>query len=145
MLHKFLKLFGKSAKPATAVQDGSAMSAGNAEHTPAKPMIRQTKYQIGQVVHHRMFDFRGVIFDVDPVYSNSEEWYLSIPEDVRPHREQPYYHLFAENDKSHYTAYVSEQNLVPDTSEDLIKNPDIDDVFIVTDAGEYQLRSEYTN
>ncbi|MEL6955486.1 MAG: heat shock protein HspQ, partial [Pseudomonadota bacterium] len=70
---------------------------------------RQAKYQIGQVVKHRVFPFRGVIFDVDPEFANSDEWYESIPEEVRPHKDQPYYHLFAENERTHYVAYVSEQ------------------------------------
>ena len=77
---------------------------------------RTAKFQIGQMVKHRVYPFRGVIFDVDPVFDNTEEWYQSIPEDVRPHKEQPFYHLFAENEDTDYIAYVSEQNLVPDDS-----------------------------
>ena len=75
---------------------------------------RLAKFAIGQVVRHRMFPFRGVIFDVDPEFSNTEEWWLSIPEDVRPEKDQPFYHLLAENEQSNYVAYVSEQNLLPD-------------------------------
>src|SRR6202167_1611041 len=78
--------------------------------------IRSAKYTIGQVVRHRLYPFRGVVFDIDPLFSNSEEWYQSIPAEVRPHKDQPYYHLFAENDETEYIAYVSEQNLLPDTS-----------------------------
>ena len=73
---------------------------------------RTAKYQIGQVVRHRVFPFRGVIFDVDPEFSNTEEWWNSIPAEVRPSRDQPFYHLYAENSESAYVAYVSEQNLV---------------------------------
>ena len=75
---------------------------------------RAAKFGIGQVVRHRIFPFRGVIFDVDPVFNNTEEWWLAIPEEIRPTKDQPYYHLFAENDESEYIAYVSEQNLVAD-------------------------------
>lgn len=110
-----------------------------------KMLFGQAKYRIGQVVHHRNFDFRGVIFDVDPEFSNTEEWYLAIPESLRPHRDQPYYHLFAENEDSHYMAYVSEQNLVPDETQTPINNPDIKDIFIIGDNGQYRLRAEFAN
>ena len=72
--------------------------------------IRSAKYQIGQVVRHRLFPFRGVVFDIDPIFNNTEEWYQSIPAEVRPNKDQPFYHLFAENDETEYIAYVSEQN-----------------------------------
>ena len=75
---------------------------------------RTAKFQIGQIVRHRMFSFRGVIFDIDPEFNNTEEWWLSIPEAVRPHKDQPFYHLLAENAETEYVAYVSEQNLLPD-------------------------------
>ena len=78
--------------------------------------IRNAKYQIGQVVRHRIYAFRGVVFDIDPAFANTEEWYQAIPAEVRPHKDQPFYHLFAENDETEYVAYVSEQNLLPDTS-----------------------------
>ena len=89
------------------------------------------KFTIGTQVKHRIFGFRGVIFDVDPSFNNSEEWYLSIPEDVRPRKDQPFYHLFAESqDKSPYVAYVSEQNLVLDgDSDDPISHPEMDEYF----------------
>ena len=74
----------------------------------------RAKYAVGQVVRHRIFQFRGVIFDIDPEFDNTEEWWLSIPEEIRPHKEQPYYHLLAENSETEYIAYVSEQNLIPD-------------------------------
>jgi heat shock protein HspQ len=76
--------------------------------TIAPNKIRNAKYQIGQVVRHRLFSFRGVVFDIDPIFSNTDEWYESIPVDVRPHKDQPFYHLFAENDETEYIAYVSE-------------------------------------
>ena len=84
---------------------------------------RSAKFQIGQVVKHRVYPFRGVIFDVDPTFNNTEEWWLSIPEEIRPSKDQPYYHLFAENDETEYVAYVSEQNLLPDQSGEPLRNP----------------------
>lgn len=103
------------------------------------------KFQIGQVVRHRMFPFRGVIFDVDPEFNNTDEWYESIPEEVRPHKAQPYYHLFAENDRTHYVAYVSEQNLLPDDSPEPVNHPDIPDIFDQTDKGRYRLKANIAN
>ncbi|MGZ5835939.1 MAG: heat shock protein HspQ, partial [Xanthobacteraceae bacterium] len=74
---------------------------------------RAAKFQIGQIVKHRIFAFRGVVFDIDPIFNNTDEWYESIPAEVRPSKDQPFYHLFAENADSEYIAYVSEQNLLP--------------------------------
>jgi heat shock protein HspQ len=88
------------------------------------PRAAQARFTIGDVVCHRSFDFRGVVFDVDPVFANSEEWYQSIPEDLRPNREQPYYHLFAENGEDSYIAYVSQQNLVADTEGAPVEHPE---------------------
>ena len=98
---------------------------------------RTAKFSIGDVVRHRFFSFRGVIFDVDPVFSNTEEWWLAIPEDVRPAKDQPYYHLLAENDKTTYEAYVSEQNLLVDESEQPCRHPLVDQYFESRSAGRY--------
>lgn len=96
------------------------------------------KYQIGQVVRHRIFPFRGVIFDVDPEYANTEEWWNSIPAEVRPTREQPFYHLLAENDETEYVAYVSEQNLVPDESGAPLRHPQITQIFDPLDPSHFK-------
>jgi heat shock protein HspQ len=90
---------------------------------------RHAKFRIGQVVRHRFFPFRGVIFDVDPVFANTEEWYQSIPAEVRPRKDQPFYHLFADNEQGSYEAYVSEQNLLPDAENGPIKHPMVKQVF----------------
>jgi len=90
---------------------------------------RIAKFSIGQVVHHRLFSFRGVIFDVDPTFNNTEEWWLSIPEDLRPRKDQPYYHLLAENAETTYEAYVSEQNLLEDNSGEPVRHPQIPEFF----------------
>ena len=103
------------------------------------------KFGIGQVVKHRLFPFRGVIFDVDPEFSNTEEWWASIPEDIRPRRDQPFYHLLAENEQSCYVAYVSEQNLLADESGEPIGHPKASQLFDTEDDGAYRLRSQVRN
>lgn len=102
--------------------------------------IKHAKFQIGQVVKHRLFPFRGIIFDVDPEFANTEEWYESIPEETRPHRDQPFYHLLAENSESEYTAYVSEQNLVPDFSDEPLRHPQINEMFDKLENGSYRVK-----
>ena len=102
------------------------------------------QFAIGEVVRHRMFDFRGVIFDVDPVFANSEEWYESIPEDLRPSKDQPFYHLLAENAETTYVAYVSQQNLLHDESDEPVDHPAIATMFDRED-GRYRLRPDLRN
>lgn len=99
----------------------------------------QAKYNLGQVVRHRKHPFRGVVFDIDAVFANTEEWYDSIPEHSRPRKDQPFYHLLAENDESYYVAYVSEQNLVEDQTGEPVSHPDIEDLFGAFDGGKYPL------
>ncbi len=101
---------------------------------------RLAKFAIGQVVRHRIFPFRGVVFDVDPVFANTEEWWQSIPEDIRPTKDQPFYHLLAENDDNSYVAYVSEQNLLPDDSGEPVGHPQTSVIFESFDHGQYRLR-----
>jgi len=106
---------------------------------------RKAKYQIGDVVKHRFFDFRGVIFDVDPTFSNTEEWWQSIPAEVRPRKDQPFYHLLAENEETEYIAYVSEQNLLRDTSEVPVRHPQVDEIFGSFDGARYEVRVDNTH
>jgi heat shock protein HspQ len=101
---------------------------------------KQAKFQLGQVVKHRIYPFRGVIFDVDPTFSNTEEWWESIPEDIRPRRDQPFYHLLAENDETEYVAYVSEQNLLPDETGEPIRHPQVSEMFDEIKDGIYRFR-----
>ena len=101
------------------------------------------RFPIGAVVRHRVFDFRGVIFDVDPAFNNSEEWYQSIPEEIRPHKDQPFYHLLAENAENSYVAYVSQQNLVPDESDEPVNHPAITGLFESYANGQYRLKPEH--
>lgn len=104
------------------------------------PDIAEAAFSIGDVVRHRIFDFRGVVFDIDPVFANSDEWYQSIPEPVRPAKDQPFYHLFAENAENSYIAYVSQQNLLPDHEKGPIDHPGIDSVFEGWNGDQYQLK-----
>jgi len=108
--------------------------------TPAPP-IAKARFGLGEVVKHRHFEFRGVIFDVDPVFANSDEWYESIPEAIRPRKDQPFYHLLAENAESSYVAYVSQQNLIPDDSEEPVEHPGIAGMFEAFDGVKYQLKA----
>jgi heat shock protein HspQ len=104
------------------------------------PPIVHAHFSIGDVVQHRRFGFRGVVFDIDPVFANSEEWYDAIPEDVRPDKQQPFYHLLAENGESSYVAYVSQQNLMADDSDEPVDHPAIADMFGSYAEGKYRLR-----
>ena len=101
---------------------------------------RFAKFHLGQVVKHRVYPFRGVIFDVDPEFSNTEDWWLSIPEQIRPNKDQPYYHLFAENDDGPYIAYVSEQNLLEDENGGPVAHPQIEDMFECDEGGRYVVK-----
>ncbi len=109
------------------------------------PRRSRARFAIGDIVKHRNFDFRGVIFDIDPVYANSEEWYEQIPEGQRPDRDQPFYHLLAENEESSYVAYVSQQNLLADTEGEPIDHPQVDQLFEQFSAGRYRLRRSLTH
>jgi heat shock protein HspQ len=102
--------------------------------------VGQAKFSVGQVVRHRFFPFRGVVFDVDPNFANTEEWYKAIPEEIRPSKDQPFYHLLAENDETEYVAYVSEQNLLPDDSGEPVRHPQVRDLFGSFEKGLYRSR-----
>ena len=107
--------------------------------------VRQAKFGLGAVVRHRIYPFRGIVFDVDPVFDNTEEWWLAIPEEVRPAKDQPFYHLLAENAESEYVAYVSEQNLVPDTSGEALRHAGVSEVFERDSSGLYRVRDRHPN
>jgi len=107
--------------------------------------IRQAKFQIGQIVKHRFFPFRGVVFDVDPVFANTEEWWQAIPAEIRPRKDQPFYHLLAENAETTYIAYVSEQNLLVDETAKPIAHPSVPELFSHIENGRYVLKRRATN
>ena len=107
---------------------------------PVAPPVSHARFSIGDVVRHRLLDFRGVVFDVDPVFANSEEWYQSIPAEIRPDKDQPFYHLLAENAESSYVAYVSQQNLTHDDSDEPVDHPAIAGLFDRLSGGRYGLK-----
>ena len=107
--------------------------------------LRTARFEIGQIVKHLIYPFRGVIFDVDPVFNSTEEWWQSIPEDVRPAKDQPFYHLLAENDQTAYIAYVSEQNLLADDSGNPISHPQVKDFFRGIRNGRYVVADKTTH
>jgi len=109
------------------------------------PRHAHARFGIGDVVRHKLFDFRGVVFDIDPVFANSEEWYEAIPQEVRPTREQPYYHLLAENGENAYVAYVSQQNLVIDGEGGPVDHPSVEQLFEDFRDGHYRLRRGLTH
>ena len=124
----------------------SAAARGDAGATdragdPIAPAVAHARFPIGDVVRHRMLDFRGVIFDVDPVFANSEELYQAIPETFRPAKDQPFYHLLAENLESSYVAYVSQQNLMRDDSDEPVEHPAIAGMFDRFVNGRYGLKT----
>ncbi|MER2604756.1 MAG: heat shock protein HspQ [Siculibacillus sp.] len=107
--------------------------------------VRFARFGIGQVVRHRVYPFRGVVFDVDPVFANTDEWWEAIPEDVRPTKDQPFYHLYAENAENEYVAYVSEQNLVADETGEPLRHPQIEETFVEADDGRLLVRHQAVN
>ena len=102
--------------------------------------VKTAKFAVGDVVRHRFFPFRGLIFDIDPVFANTEEWWLAIPDEIRPRKDQPYYHLYAENAETVYVAYVSEQNLLADEGGTPLRHPEIAEHFVIGHDGRYILR-----
>ncbi|WP_136162037.1 heat shock protein HspQ [Sphingomonas flavalba] len=120
-----------------------ALNSNPSTPNPLAPPIVHARFAIGDVVRHRLFDFRGVVFDIDPVFANSDEWYEAIPEDVRPRKDQPFYHLLAENADSSYLAYVSQQNLIGDPDGDPVDHPAIAGLFEDYRDGRYRLRREH--
>lgn len=102
--------------------------------------IVEPKFGLGAIVRHRVYNFRGVVFDIDPEFANSDEWYDSIPADVRPRRDQPFYHLLAENPSTFYEAYVSEQNLIDDSDNGPVDHPSVPEMFTEITDGHYHFK-----
>jgi heat shock protein HspQ len=97
--------------------------------------MREAKFKLGDVVKHRIYPFRGIVFDIDPVFNSTEEWWSSIPAEVRPRKDQPFYHLLAENAETEYIAYVSEQNLLPDETGKKLRHPQVGELFVEENGG----------
>lgn len=125
--------------------DRAQFFSPQAGRTIEAPLHARARFAIGAVVRHRVFDFRGVVFDIDPVFANSDEWYEAIPAAVRPHKDQPFYHLLAENGDSSYVAYVSQQNLVPDADNGPVDHPQVAELFDDFAEGRYRLRRGLTH
>ena len=124
---------------------GALASATILVYSTGMIKTRTAKFQIGQIVRHRIFSFRGVIYDIDPEFNNTEEWWLAIPEEMRPDKDQPFYHLLAENSESEYVAYVSEQNLLPDDSGRPIRHSQVTEIFVKDKSGGYRPRNASLN
>ncbi len=124
------------AKPSAKVEAKADVKVGVAPRT--KRRARMAKFGVGSVVRHKLYPFRGVVFDIDPVFDNTEEWWLSIPPELRPKKNQPYYHLLAENAETEYIAYVSEQNLLADKSGVPLRHPKLAELFVQSDDGSFR-------
>jgi heat shock protein HspQ len=120
--------------------DRAQFFSAQAGRTIEAPRHTCARFAVGDVLRHRLFDFRGVVFDIDPVFANSDEWYEAIPAAVRPSRDQPFYHLLAENADSSYVAYVSQQNLLPDSENGPVDHPQVSQLFDQFADGRYRLR-----
>jgi heat shock protein HspQ len=127
-----------------SMERGNYFSAQSGREIVAPP-ICEARFSIGEVVRHKLFDFRGVIFDIDPVFANSEDWYQSIPENVRPDKDQPFYHLLAENGENSYVAYVSQQNLIADSEAGPVDHPSVSEMFDAFRDGRYRLRRKLSH
>jgi heat shock protein HspQ len=122
------------AKTPTPSPAGASVKPHRGPHSGLDGAMRVARYRVGDVVKHRIYPFRGIIFDIDPVFNSTEEWWSSIPEEIRPTKNQPYYHLLAENEKTEYIAYVSEQNLLPDDSGKPLRHPQVSQMFVEADG-----------
>ena len=136
---------GKPGEKLTAAGESRNQARANnvPSNVPSSMQARVAKFGIGQVVRHRVHPFRGVIYNVDPEFANTEEWWRSIPEEARPIKNQPFYHLYAENADSQYVAYVSEQNLLPDKSGVPVRHPQVDELFVCCENGDYRMRGKW--
>ncbi|UAJ10690.1 heat shock protein HspQ [Polymorphobacter megasporae] len=137
--------FTSPGAPESANSGAGIPAADTVQHASVPDPAAIARFGIGEVVRHKLFPFRGVIFDVDPEFSNSEEWWEAIPENVRPRKDQPYYHLLAENDDSAYVAYVSQQNLIHDDLPEPVQHPAVTQMFAAFEGGRYILRPEVRN
>ena len=96
--------------------------------------ITSTRFSVGDLIHHRLFDYRGVIVDVDPTFQATEDWYEAVARS-RPPKDKPWYHILV-HDAAH-TTYVAERNLEPDVSTDPIAHPMVEQFFSRFENGKY--------
>jgi heat shock protein HspQ len=128
--------FAPKAKDIVPASSGAARAQ---EPAGRKKTARRARFALGDVVRHKFYPFRGIVFDIDPVFNNTEEWWLAIPEEMRPRKDQPFYHLLAENSETEYVAYVSEQNLQPDESGEPLRHPRLLELFAEDESGRYRV------
>ncbi|NQZ97722.1 MAG: heat shock protein HspQ [Myxococcales bacterium] len=95
----------------------------------------RAKFHVGQLVHHRLFGYRGVVFDADPVFMGSDEWYEQVARS-RPSKEAPWYHVLVHD--AQHTTYVAERNLEPDDRDEPIRHPLLDQLFDQFEDGRYR-------
>jgi len=143
--HRVTACFASANSHIPEIMEHAEFFSSQAGRTIVAPRQIRSRFGIGDIVRHRLFDFRGVVFDIDPVFANSEEWYESIPEDLRPKRDQPFYHLLAENEESSYVAYVSQANLVTDAEGGPVEHPTLSQLFEQFKDGRYRMRRSLTH
>jgi heat shock protein HspQ len=114
---------------------------GNDGSGPEAPAISHARFGIGDIVRHRSLRLSRRDLRRRSVFANSEEWYQAIPEDIRPRKDQPFYHLLAENGREQLHAYVSQQNLLVDDSEEPVDHPEIAGMFDAFAEGRYRVRT----
>ena len=117
----------------------------NADRVAIRSKMSIAKFGIGQVIRHRLYEFRGVVFDVDPEFADGNGTHEAIMVESRSRRDQPFYYLFAENEQTPYIAYVSEQNLLADTSGEPVSHPQVEDMFERDESGSYRWRRARLN
>lgn len=127
----------QGVKPQSVSKSSVGARARSAAAGGPQDRVSEARYGLGAVVKHRVYPFRGIVFDIDPVFNSTEEWWQSIPEEIRPRKDQPFYHLLAENAETEYVAYVSEQNLLPDTSGEPLRHPKVAELFVEDEDGTF--------
>jgi len=102
------------------------------------PATTRSRFHIGQLVVHQRFDYRGVVYDVDPVFMLSDEWYDEVAE-TRPPKDEPWYHVLV--DGGDVETYVAERNLLALNDDEPISHPEIETHFRQFDHGRYWPRA----
>ena len=102
-------------------------------------MINKAKFKIGQIIHHRLFDYTGVVFDIDPIFQGSEEWYEHVAKSCPP-KNKPWYHVLVH--ATEQSTYVAERNLDLEENPKAIQHPLINSLFTKFDGSQYHLKTK---
>ena len=102
-------------------------------------MSNKAKFKIGQIINHRLFDYIGVVFDIDPIFQSSEEWYKQVARS-RPPKNKPWYHVLVH--AAEHSTYVAEQNLDLEEQPKAIQHPLINSLFTKFDGLQYYLKTK---